>query len=187
MKNVTICLIITANLLLACNNKNKPAQPATPEEIAEVKSELDKKVEGLQQLTPYTPGEMDALIPAELDGDSLLSRSSQMNMGTGYAEAVYRLSDSTKLLLEIYDCGGVAGAGFYERQFINRLGEQSEKENEYIRIVDFKGGKAIEYFNKRKNEGSFTYTAADRLLVILEGKGIESDKLKDIAGDLKLK
>jgi hypothetical protein len=186
MKNLSICLIIIANLL-ACNNKNKPAQPATPEEIAEVKSELDKEMEDLQQASPYTIQQMRDFLPADLDGDSASNKEAYSHMGTGFAQAVYPLSDSTAVELSLFDCGGVAGAGFYRRQFIDRLGDQSENENEYTRVVDFKSSKAIEQFNKRRNSSSLTYIANDRLLVTMEGKGIGVDELKDIASDLKLK
>jgi hypothetical protein len=190
MKNLTLSLFFAVNLLLACNNRNKTSQgtqPATAAEIAEAKSELDKEIEELQQLTPYTIEEMKTFAPEELDGDSATSREAYSNMGTGFAQAVYPLSDSTSLELSLFDCGGVAGAGFYSRQFVDHLGNQSENDNEYTRVIDFKEGKAIEHFNKRKNFSSLTYTAADRLLVILEGKGIEPDELKDKAGELKFK
>jgi hypothetical protein len=190
MKKSAFLFIFTASLLLACKNKNKNSQQAamaTPAEIAETKSELDKKTEELQQLSPYTIEQIRALLPAELDGDSAINMEAYTHMGTGFAKATYPLSDSTSLDISIFDCGGVAGAGFYNAQFVTQLGNQSENEKEYTKMIDFKGGKAIEHAEKNKTFSSLTYTAADRLLVMLEGKGIEADELKEKAKELKLR
>lgn len=189
MKKLCFSLIIAAGLLLGCNNKNKSSQEpemATAAEIAETKTELDKEMEKLQQLSPYTIEQMKALLPVELEGDSASSIEAYSHMGTGFAKADYALSDSTSLEVSLFDCGGVAGAGFYNAQFINQLGNQSDNEREYTKVIDFKGGKAIEHFEKNRMLSSLTYTA-DRFLVILEGKGIETGDLKDKAGELKLK
>jgi hypothetical protein len=190
MKNVVFSLIIASSLLLACKNRNKSSQQAamaTPAEVAETKSDLDKKMEDLQQLSPYTVPQMRALLPAELDGDSAIDAEAYTNMGTGYTRAMYHLSDSTSMEISIFDCGGVAGAGFYNAQFVNQLGNQSDNEKEYTKMIDFKGEKAIVHARKDKSFSSLMYTAAGRLLVTLEGKGIDADKLKDKAGELKFK
>lgn len=190
MKKLTFPLIITASLLLACNNKNKNSQQAamaTPAEIAETRSELDKKMEELQQFSPYTIEQMKALLPVELDGDSATNIVAYTHMGTGFTKATYPLSDSTSLEVSVFDCGGVAGAGFYNAQFVNQLGNQSENAKEYTKMIDFKGEKAIEHAEKNKTFSSLTYTAADRLLVILEGKGTDADELKEKAKELKFK
>lgn len=187
MKHLPLCIIITISLL-ACNNKKKAVVPesATPAEIAEAKSDLDRKMEELQQLTPYTEVQMRTLIPRVLDGDSASMMSAIENMGTGFIMAIYPLSDTSSIEMSAFDCGGIAGAGIYNNQFVNEIGEQWEGVNGYKKLVDFKGGKAIEQVNISRKTCSLTYMDLDRFLVTVVGKNIDISELKDKADEVKL-
>jgi hypothetical protein len=188
MKHLSLCIIIAISLL-ACNNKKKAAIPeaATPAEVAETRSELDKEMDKLQQLAPYTIEQMRALLPTELDGDSTRQVEALNSLGTNFAAATYKLSDTTFVEVAVFDCGGVAGAGVYNSQFVNEISEQWEGANGYKRLVDFNGGKAIEQVNLSKKTCSLTYMDNDRFLVTINGENTDITELKDKADDLKLK
>jgi hypothetical protein len=177
-------------LVIACKNskKSKPGAEGsdTTQTAAPIISDWQKKIEELQQLSPYTIGQMRALLPAILAGDSASSMDAGTNMGTGFARAVYPINDSATIELSLFDCGDNAGAGIYQAQFINQLDNQSETDNEYTRTIEFKGDKAIEHADKGDHTASLTYMV-DRLLVVLEGKNTGVDELKKIGKDLKMK
>jgi hypothetical protein len=187
MKHLPLYIIITISLL-ACNNKKKDAIPQTASaaEVAETKSELDKEMEKLQQMTPYTIGQMRVLLPVELGGDSTHSIEAMNNLGTGFASASYKLSDSSSIEISVFDCGGVAGAGIYNAQFINEIGDQWEKEDRYKKLIDFKGGKAIEQVNRSRKTCSLAYMDKDRFLVTIAGSNTDVSELKDKADEIKL-
>lgn len=187
MKHLSFLLILAICGLMACNN-DKGAAPAeeVPEGQQTVLAEDQKKIEELQQLTPYTPAEMSLLLPAMLAGDSASSRDAGNSMGTTFARASYEPTDSTSIELSIYDCGGNAGAGIYQAQFLNQMNIRVEGENEYTRVIDFNGGKAIEHADSRTKASSLTYSD-NRLLIIMEAKNIDAETLKRVAKKLQLK
>ncbi|MEI9908506.1 MAG: hypothetical protein WDO71_01855 [Bacteroidota bacterium] len=102
------------------------------------------------------------------------------------AHAEYKLNDSTELEVNIYDCGGPGGAGIYNMQYMSMLNYQSESETEYTKTIDFMGQKAFEHCNKNDNRCTLTYFTGKRFLVVVEGRNIHPDGLKQAARDLKL-
>ena len=193
-----LSLAFAANIVLACNNNNKPGVTITSEdgktkatvntnELAAASDAFQKKTEELQKLSPYTLDQIKAMLPEELAGAKRSKFSANSAMGTAFAEADYRLNDSTDLELKIFDCAGQAGAGIYSMQYLGMMNFQSESDDEYTKSIDFKSGRAIEHLNKRNNRATLTYLSGDRLLVTLEGKNTGVDLLKKVAGDLNLK
>jgi hypothetical protein len=194
----TLLLFCVAACLAACNN-NKTANITAVSDDGKTKATVSapdmsnaadafqKKAEELQKLTPYTLDQMKALLPEELAGTKRSKFSANSAMGAAYAEAEYEINDSTEIELKIFDCAGQAGAGIYGMQYLNIMNFQSESDDEYTKTVDFKGGRAVEHMDKHNNRGTFTYLAADRLLVSLEGKNIDMDALKQTAANLDLK
>jgi hypothetical protein len=185
MKKIFVCLI-ASSLFLACNNKKNSGknETASAAEIAETKSELDKKMEELQQLTPYTTEQMKAILPVEINGDSATTVEAHDNMGTGFSRAAYPLNDSTSVDIVVFDCGGPAGAGIYNTQFISQISNQVDNDREYTGVVDFSGTKAIVHTDKRRNNSSLTFLSGGRLLLTLEGKNCSIDDLKKVAKEL---
>ena len=193
-----LSLAFAANIVLACNNNNKPGVTITSEdgktkatvntnELAAASDAFQKKTEELQKLSPYTLDQIKAMLPEELAGAKRSKFSANSAMGTAFAEADYRLNDSTDLELKIFDCAGQAGAGIYSMQYLGMMNFQSESDDEYTKSIDFKSGRAIEHLNKRNNRATLTYLSGDRLLVTLEGKNTGVDLLKKVPGDLNLK
>ena len=181
MKHLSPFIGFVLILVLACNNNKKPGVTVTSEdgkttatintnELSKTADAFQKKAEELQKLSPYTLDQMKAMLPEELAGTRRSKFSANSAMGAAFAEADYKINDSTDLELKIFDCAGQAGAGIYSMQYLGMMNFESESDDEYTKSVDFKGGKAIEHLNKRNNRATLTYLAGDRLLVTLEGK-----------------
>jgi hypothetical protein len=185
-------------MLGACNN-NKPGAISVKsedgkttttvqtEELVKAADDYQKKSEELQKLSPYTLDQMKAMLPDELAGAKRAKFSANSAMGAAFAEGDYPINDSTDISLKIFDCAGQAGAGIYSMQYIGMMNFQSESDDEYTKTIDFKGGRAVEHFDKRNNQSTLTYVASDRLLVTLEGRNTDVNLLKKIASDLNLK
>lgn len=198
MKHLSPFIGFVLILVLACNNNKKPGVTVTSEdgkttatintnELSKTADAFQKKAEELQKLSPYTLDQMKAMLPEELAGTRRSKFSANSAMGAAFAEADYKINDSTDVELKIFDCAGQAGAGIYSMQYLGMMNFESESDDEYTKSVDFKGGKAIEHLNKRNNRATLTYLAGDRLLVTLEGKNTGVNMLKKVAGELSLK
>jgi hypothetical protein len=187
---IFVCIAVSC-LIIACNNNKKKGTASdtninadsTGAHLSEIN---DTKEEELQELIPYSVEQMKALLPVELAGGQLSEASADKAMGTAFSKGVYQPNDSTMIELSLFDCGGNAGAGFYKFQFLNILNIKPEGEDQEVKTIDFKGGKAIEHYDFNSYRSTFTYLN-DRFLVTLESENVDADGLKEIANDLKLK
>jgi hypothetical protein len=64
---------------------------------------------------------------------------------------------------------------------------QSESSNGYTKTIDLNGTKAVESYEKGNNQYTLTYTANERLLVVLMGRNTDADALRTVAKNLNLK
>ncbi len=98
-----------------------------------------------------------------------------------------RKDDTTEIKLSVFDCAGEAGSGIYGLNYWAKMNMQSETSSGYTKTVDFNGGRAVDTYDKNSGESTFTYAANDRLLIVLTGRNIGSDVLKQTAQGLNLK
>lgn len=198
MKKIIQLFLAISILFTACDNiksgasdiaskdstvNSLPDSKAIQNEPASIE---ENKVE-LSNMTPLTMDELKALIPAALlsvAGTNVIANNS---MGAGLATADFKLSDSTSIILNIYDCAGSAGAGIYSMQYLGVLTMQKDNQVEYRKTVDFNGSKAIEHCKRLTNDCNFTYLAGDRYLITLEGDNVGIDVLKQAARALNIK
>ena len=171
--------------MTAKTEDGKTSTTLDPDSLAS--AEFQRKSEELQTLSPYTVDQVKAMLPEEIAGAKRKGSSANSAMGTAFAHGEYTLNDSATMELSIFDCGGAGGSGFYTTQYLTMLNVQSETEDEYTRTVPFKLGRAIEHVDKSDNSSSFTWLAADRLMVTLEGKNTGIEQLKQLAAALRLK
>jgi hypothetical protein len=185
-------------LLTACNNNKNPGITIKSEDgkttttvqasdLTQAADAAQKKAQELQKLSPYTLDQMKAMLPEELMGAKRSKFSANSAMGVAVAQGEYPINDSTEIELNVYDCAGSAGIGFYQAQFLTLMNFQSESDNEYSKTIEFKGGKALERHNKSSNRSTLTYISGDRLMVTLEGRNTGVDMLKQVANSLNLK
>jgi len=186
-------------ILIACNNDSKSGEAAVTGEdgkttatvegsnMTPAADALQKKVEELQKLSPYTLDQMKAFLPEELAGAKRSTVSANSAMGAASAEGSYPVNDSTEIELKLIDCAGEAGAGIYSMQYAGMMTFQSESDDEYTKTIDFNGNRTIEHAKKDNSSAILSYLAADRLLVTLEGSNTGIELLKKAAVSLKLK
>lgn len=199
MKRLIILVSIFSCLIIACNNNKDTGGVTVTSDDGKTKTTVDvnsltqaadamqKKAEELQKLTPYSLDQMKAMLPETLAGVKRSKFSANSAMGAAFAEGEYKINDSTEVSLKVFDCAGQAGAGIYSMQYLGMMNFQSESDEEYTRTIDFNGSKAIEHGEKDGSNASFTFLAADRLLVTLEGDHVSSDQLKKMAESLSFK
>lgn len=199
MKQISLVLVAIALLLGACNN-NKPKETTVitsadgkekvtidPNQMQNAMQDMEKQKADLEKLPPLTMDQLKALIPESLLGAKRTNFSASSAMGAGLANGEYELNDSTKITLNIYDCGGPAGAGIYSMQYMSMYNFQQESDEEYTRTIEFNGGKAFEHCEKATNDCSLTYFAGGRFMVTLEGRHVGAADLKQAAGGLNIK
>jgi hypothetical protein len=185
MKYFTSFLLAAIILLAACKSKPKETTVITspdgketvtidPGKMQDAAQDMEKQKSDLEKLTPLTMDQLKALIPETL-------------MGAGLARGEYELNDSTSISLNIYDCGGPAGAGIYSMQYMTMYNFQQESDEEYTRTIDFNGGKAFEHCEKATNDCTLTYFSGGRFMVTLEADHVGADTLKQAASGLNIK
>ena len=192
-------LLAATILVSACNDHKKithteknadGSTTTTSVDVGDLTNNADamnKKMEELKKLTPLNIDQLKGLLPEELNGIKRSNFSANSTMGFAVAEAEYRKDDSTLIKLDIYDCAGEAGAGIYGLNYWTKMNVQSESSSGYTKTFDFMGNKAVETYEKSNNRYTLTYTANDRLLVVLTGTNTGTDALKDAAKNLNLK
>lgn len=150
-------------------------------------NDMTKKMEKLKALKPLSLDELKALLPEEIAGIKRTSFNTSSTMGFAVSQGEYKKDDSTEINVAIYDGAGEAGAGMYAMMYMTKLNMQSESSDGYTRTIDFKGEKAVETYEKASNQNTLTYLANDRLLVVLSGRNVDAQALREVAENLNLK
>ncbi len=199
MKQISTLLFSASLFFMACNN-DKPKDSITisdkdgKEKVTidlnqakDAAQDMLKRKKELEKLTPLTTDELTALVPGELMGAARTDLGVNSAMGATVANADYKINDSADLTLEIVDCAGPGGAGMFGMQYLGMININSDDENEYVKTIDFNGGKAIENCRKKKNRCTIAYFSGNRFLVSLKGDNVGIDALKELAKELKIK
>jgi len=197
MKRVFIFLLSISVLITACkgrkdkvvieDDKGNKVVVASANELAKKAEESASKVEELKKLTPLTLDQVKALVPNELLGMPRSSFSANSSMGYAMAEGKYKGDGDKELDVQIVDCAGEMGAGWYTLSYYGLWNFQQEDDNGYQKTIDFNGGKAIEKYSKSNDRYELTSFANDRFFVHVEGEKVPLDDIKKVAKDLNLK
>ena len=199
MKKITCFLLVPFLFMVACSNKKSKEGITIKDEEGKEKlsvdiskaedglAKLQKMKDDLEKLTPLTNEELTALVPGELMGASRTNLDVNSAMGATVANADYKINDSADLKLEIVDCAGAGGAGMFGMQYMNMIDVNSDDEDEYVKTIEFNGGKAFENCKKKRNRCTLAYFSGSRFLVSLRGDNVGIDALKEIAKGVKIK
>jgi hypothetical protein len=191
--------LLAALFLFACKNGSKKNTVTVTSDDGKTTATVDltdaaskvedwkKKMEEMQKLPALSTDQLKAMLPEELAGMKRTRFSANSMMGFGNAEATYRGDDDKEIKLNIIDCAGVAGAGYFNMMFMANMQRESEDENGYEKTIDFNGSRAYEKYSKYNDEYTLTYPASDRLLVSVEGQKTGLDAVKSVAQGLNLK
>jgi hypothetical protein len=175
----------------ACNGEKKPTQTENKDTVVKSMTapidEKEKKTEELKKAPQLTIEQMRILLPHELDSATEKNYLASTQFGYGIASAEYPKSKSRVIKVTLYDCAGEMGAVNYFENYWDKLNVNSQTENDFIRTVDFEGGKAVETYKKDLNLSTFTFVMRDRLVIVMEGKNISSEELEQAAKKLHKK
>ena len=151
--------------------------------------DLNKKVEELKKLAPLTTDQLKALLPEEMLGMKRTNFEAASIGGYSNADATYRKdpNDEAYINVNIVDCAGESGAGYYSAMFWTQMSISRESDDGYTKTVDWKGGRAIENYDKSSNRYEFTYVGGGRYLVVVKGGKTGLDLVKQVAENLALK
>jgi hypothetical protein len=199
MKQIIAFFLACAILATACNSKKKTVEVKNDDgtskatinadnaEMQKASLEYQKQAEELQKLSPVTMDELKAMVPEQMMGAKRSSFQANTATGTGVVTAEYDLNDTTNVRVTIWDCGGPAGSGLYSAQYMTAMNYQQESDNDYTKTIDFKGAKAIEHCKKDNSSCSITYFTGKRFMVVLDGRNMHPDGLKQAADELRIK
>ncbi len=198
MKHISLVLVAMTLLLGACNNKPKETTVITSDDGKEkvtidvnqmqnAAQDMEKQKAELEKLPPLSMDQLKGLLPETLMGTKRTNFSASSSMGAGMARGEYEINDSTRVTLNIYDCGGPAGAGIYSMQYMSMYNFQQETDEEYTKTIDFNGGKAFEHCEKATNDCTLSYFSGGRFMVTLESNHVGADALKQAANGLNIK
>ena len=81
----------------------------------------------------------------------------------------------------MYDCTGEKGADIYKNSFQSYMNKTDATEAGYTKTIDFMGGKAIERFDASNKTTTLSFMADDKILVVLSGKNVPIETLKEAA------
>lgn len=186
-----ILVAMVSLFFAACSSDKNPAQTdskdATVKSMTTTVDEKEKKTEELKKAPQLTIEQMRILLPHELDSATEKNYLASTQFGYGIASADYPKSKSRVIKVTLYDCAGEMGSVNYFENYWNKLNVNSQTENDFIRTVDFEGGKAVETYKKDLNLSTFTFVIRDRLVIVMEGKNITSEQLEEAAKKLHKK
>ena len=197
-----LTLAITAGFLaISCNSNKKKGEMTVVSEDGKTKStidiskaantadELNKKVEELKKLTPLTTDQLKALLPEEMLGMKRTNFEASSMGGYATASATYRKdqNDEPYVSINIVDCAGESGAGYYSAMFWTQMSISRESDDGYTKTIDWKGGRAIENYEKSGDRYEFVYVSSGRYLVTVRGGHTGRDLAKQAAESLQLK
>jgi hypothetical protein len=184
------CLLALA--LLACNSDKKNegnSKAATEnkavEKVTAAAAGIEDVKESLGKLTPIASDELKKMLPEKLSGAIAENAEVENSSGVNITSADYKINDSTAITLSIIDCAGPAGVGIYTTQHLGMAAAEGETEDEYTKAVSINGNKGYEHCYKEDNDCSIVWFAGGRYLVSIEG--VAADKLKQLAGEVKIK
>ena len=200
MKKITALFLVSSLFFTACNN-NKPKEDGInvsnkdgkeqvtidPKNLKDAVQDMQQLKEELIGLTALTADELTALVPGELMGAARNNLDVNTAMGATVANANYKINDSADLKLEIVDCAGPGGAGMFTLQYLNMINVNSDDDVEYVRTIDFNGGRAFENCKKNRNRCTIAYFSGNRFIVSLRGDNVGIDALKEVAKGLNIK
>ncbi|MDZ4806996.1 MAG: hypothetical protein SGI96_01860 [Bacteroidota bacterium] len=199
MKTILAPLLVSSLIFIACNNEKqkdsitdsskdgKEQVIVDPNKVEDVIQDMQQLKEDLTKLTPLTTDELKAKLPEQLMDAAVSDVDVNAAMGATVANADYKINDSTSLKLEIVDCAGPGGAGVFSLQYLNMINVNSDDEVEYVKTIDFNGGRAMENCRKNRNRCTLAFFSGNRFLVTLRGDNVGIDALKNVAMKLNLK
>jgi len=202
MKQFFVFLFLIAFGLASCNNDKKSSANETEDKIQKedadnedegikdentAEKDMEKRIEALKKLQPYTLEQLKTLLPQEMNGANRKNYNAHSALGYAVVQADYAKNDSNSMQISIYDCAGEAGAGFYTMNFWSKMNFQQETDNGYTKTIGFMDGRAVESYDKNSKQATLQFVSGDRLLIMMTGTNMTADELKTAAQKMSFK
>jgi hypothetical protein len=190
MKRVLLIGLIAILNLLSCSEDKKVEVKPTPDTQVKSTAQVDPKtakLDALKKSTPADLADMQKMLPEEMGGIKRSKFSMTSNLGYATATADYNKNSKTYIHLVMYDCTGDQGSNLFNDSYLTHLDKNEENADGYRKTIDFMGGKAVEHYEGANKITTLSFLANDKILVVVSGKNIPAETLREAAKNLNLK
>jgi hypothetical protein len=190
MNRVLLTGMIVMLTLISCSDKKTNTAETLPEPQIKTAAQVDpvaQKLEALKLAQPTDMGELQNMMPEEMAGIKRNKLSMNSNLGYGIVRADYEKNSKTQVHLVMYDCTGEEGANLYKSSYLSYLNKPDANTEGYTKTIDFLGGKVIERHESANNVTTLSFMTKDKILIVLSGKGVTLEELKEAAQTLHVK
>ena len=195
MKLLPALFILFCMVLISCGGdhsntaKNESAKDTSSAAVKGLTAPADEqaqKMEALKKMPTLTIEQISEYLPSEYNGAKQRNYSANSLAGYSFAQSDYRKSPKSELKITVYDVAGDAGVQWLKTSYYNFLNLNQESETEYRKTVDLLGTRAIEQVSKQANESSLTYLVNNRLLVVMQGRNMKPEEVRQAAETLNI-
>ncbi|WP_310991564.1 hypothetical protein [Aequorivita marina] len=197
MKKYVLALFVFSAMLSCKDNpvskKIKETKQTVSNSTNAVKemTNMQEDIENLQNEEPLTNDELKAWLPDEVQGMKRISyKAGQVGMmGIASIEAAYANEDkSKKFSINVIDGAGQMGAAATMGMRMV-MSQDFEEEDEYRtrKTVKRNGKKAVEEYEKAKNNSQIQCMESNRFYLDAKGKNMDIDETWDAIDELDLK
>jgi hypothetical protein len=190
MNRVLLTGMIVMLTFISCSDKKTKEPVPEPQVKSAAKVEKDpvaEKLEALRKASPTDLSVMQEMLPAEMAGIKRSKFSMTSNLGYAMVQADYEKSSKEYVHLVMYDCTGEQGADLYKKSFLAYMDKTDANADGYTKAVDFMGKKAVERFEAGNKIVTLSFMADDKILVVLSGKNIPAETIREAAQKLNTK
>jgi len=194
MKNLILLLSIA---MLAFSCKDNPAVKKIKEakdgvvnttNVIKESAKMQDDIKGLSETTPLTNEEMKAWLPDEVDGmkRTAFKTGAMGMMNIASVEATYSSEDKSRSFkVEVIDGAGEMGAlSTAGLRMAFSMDFEEETETKTRKTVSKNGVKAIEEYNKSRNQSVIQLMQDNRFYVKATGENMEIDTLWELIGEM---
>ncbi len=194
MKNLIFLLSITL-LLFACKDnpvvkKAKEAKDnvVNTQKVIKESTKMQDNIKELSEATPLTNDEMKAWLPDEVDGlkRAAFKTGAMGMMNIASVEATYATEDKSRSFkVEVIDGAGEMGAiSTAGLRMAFSMDFEEETETKTRKTVNKNGVKAIEEYDKRRNQSVIQFMQDNRFYIKATGTNMEMDELWDLIDEM---
>lgn len=194
MRNI-VKLFIVCVLFAACKDnpivkKAKEAKEnvTNTQKVIKESTNMQDDIKELSEATPLTNDEMKAWLPEEVDGmkRTAFKTGAMGMMNIASVEATYATEDKSRSFkVEVIDGAGEMGAlSTAGLRMAFSMDFEEETESKTRKTVKKNGVKAIEEYNKRRNQSVIQFMQDNRFYIKATGTNMEMDELWDLIDDM---
>ena len=194
MRNI-VKLFIVCVLFAACKDnpivkKAKEAKEnvTNTQKVIKESTKMQDDIKELSEATPLTNDEMKAWLPEEVDGmkRTAFKTGAMGMMNIASVEATYATEDKSRSFkVEVIDGAGEMGAlSTAGLRMAFSMDFEEETESKTRKTVKKNGVKAIEEYDKRRNQSVIQFMQDNRFYIKATGTNMEMDELWDLIDDM---